>query len=138
MAKVRQRTWSLPGQRTKRKAWGYVTVEPGKHRRNCPGAPCRGCHQIRQFKAEWSKEDAEAALAAYVLKVDQPKQSTVLAPPLSEAAERYLAAKSRKRTVAEDRRVLEHLKAAFGPETRLSELTGLPGSTRHPRGRVAR
>ena len=37
MAKVRQRTWTIPGQRTKRKAWGYVTVENGK--------------QIRQFKS---------------------------------------------------------------------------------------
>jgi len=45
MAKVRQRTWMVPGQRTKRKAWGFVTVgEDGK--------------QIRVFRSDWSKEDA--------------------------------------------------------------------------------
>ena len=45
MAKVRQRTWTIPGQRTKRKAWGYVTInERGK--------------QVRCFKAEWTKEAA--------------------------------------------------------------------------------
>jgi len=29
MAKIRQRTWKIPGQRTKRKAWGFVTVGEG-------------------------------------------------------------------------------------------------------------
>ena len=50
MAKVRQRTWRVPGQRTKRKAWGFVTVENGK--------------QVRCWKSEWTREDAENALAA--------------------------------------------------------------------------
>jgi len=62
MAKVRQRTWTIPGQRTKRKAWGFVAVDNGK--------------QIRQFKTEWTKEDAESALAAYLLKVEQPKTTS--------------------------------------------------------------
>jgi hypothetical protein len=30
MAKVRQWAWTIPGQRTKRKAWGFVTVDNGK------------------------------------------------------------------------------------------------------------
>jgi integrase len=42
---------------------------------------------------------------------------------LAQAAERYLAAKGRKRTIAEDRRQLEHLKAAFGADTLLSQIT---------------
>ena len=38
-----QRLWKILGQRTKRKAWGFVTVgEDGK--------------QIRVFRSDWSKE----------------------------------------------------------------------------------
>ena len=60
MAKVRQRTWTVPGQRTKRKAWGFVRVgEEGK--------------QIRVFRSDWSKEDAEKALSERTLKIEQPK-----------------------------------------------------------------
>ena len=59
MAKVRQRTWKIPGQRTKRKAWGFVTVgEDGK--------------QIRVFRSDWSKEDAEKALADRTLEDETP------------------------------------------------------------------
>ena len=78
MAKVRQRTWKSPGQRTKRKAWGFVTVgEDGK--------------QIRVFRSDWSKEDAEKALAARTLEIEQPKPKTV-GITFVEAVERYLAA----------------------------------------------
>src|SRR5262245_44663990 len=109
MAKVRQRAWKVPGQRTKRKAWGFVTVDAsGK--------------QVRRFKAEWTKEDAEAALAAELLQIEQPKvQPGGLT--LGQAAERYLAAKSRKKAVGEDKRQLDHLKAAFGADTPLVDLT---------------
>jgi len=108
MAKVRQRTWTIPGQRTKRKAWGFVTVDDGK--------------QVRQFKAEWTREDAENALAAHVLKAEQPKAP---APglTLAQAAERYLAAKTRKRSVTGDRRILEHFKTEFGKDTVLTDIT---------------
>jgi integrase len=41
---------------------------------------------------------------------------------LAQAAERYLASKARKRTVTEDKRQLEHLKAALGAETPLAEI----------------
>ena len=71
----------------------------------------------------WTREDAENALAAVVLRLEQPK------PPapgltLSQAAERYLTAKARKRSVANDRRILEHFKAEFGKDTALVEITG--------------
>jgi integrase len=122
MAKVRQRTWTIPGQRTKRRAWGFVTVEIGKHRRTCLGESCRGCQQVRQFKAEWTREDAENALAAIVLKLEQPK-APASGLTLSQAAERYLAAKARKRSVANDRRILEHFKTEFGKDTALTEIT---------------
>lgn len=108
MAKVRQRTWTIRGQRTKRKAWGFVTVDNGK--------------QVRQFKAEWTREDAENALASHVLKLEQPKAP---APglTLAQAAERYLAAKTRKRSVTGDRRILEHFKTEFGKDTFLTDIT---------------
>ena len=109
MAKVRQRTWRIPGQRTKRKAWGFVTVaEDGK--------------QIRVFRSDWSKEDAEKALAARTLEIEQPKPKTA-GVTFAEAVERYLAAKARKRTLTEDERILGHLKAYFGKDTPLAEIT---------------
>jgi len=109
MAKVRQRTWRIPGQRTKRKAWGFVTVgEDGK--------------QIRVFRSDWSKEDAEKALAERMLKIEQPKPKTA-GVTFAEAVERYLAAKARKRTLTEDERILGHLKEHFGKDTPLAEIT---------------
>jgi len=109
MAKVRQRTWRIPGQRTKRKAWGFVTVaEDGK--------------QIRVFRSDWSKEDAEKALAARTLEIEQPKPKTA-GVTFAEAVERYLAAKARKRTLTEDERILGHLKEHFGKDTPLAEIT---------------
>jgi hypothetical protein len=109
MAKVRQRTWTVPGQRTKRKAWGYVGVdEHGK--------------QVRVFKAEWSREDAEAALSAYTLKVETPKTKTN-GITFAQAAERYVTEKSRKRSLAEDRRHLTAMRAYFGADTPLAEVT---------------
>src|SRR5215468_926353 len=109
MAKVRQRTWKIPGQRTKRKAWGFVTVgEDGK--------------QIRVFHSDWSKEDAEKALAERTLKVEQPKPKAT-GITFAQAVERYLAAKARKRTVDEDRRIFERLKRDLGAETPLAQIT---------------
>ena len=42
---------------------------------------------------------------------------------MAQAADRYLTRKARKRTVAADRRQLELLKAEFGEETPLAEIT---------------
>jgi len=109
MAKVRQRTWNIPGQRTKRKAWGFVTV--GGDRK-----------QIRVFRSDWSKEDAEKALAERTLKVEPPKPKAA-GITFSQAVERYLAAKARKRTLTEDERILGHLKKSFGKDTSLAAIT---------------
>src|SRR5437870_10438528 len=122
MAKVRQRTWTVPGQRTKRKAWGFVGIENGKHRKKCADATCGGCQQVRQFRAEWSKEQAEEALSKYLLKIEQPKTKGG-GMTLGQAADRYLALKARKRTINEDRRTLEHLKVSLGADAPLSEIT---------------
>jgi integrase len=108
MAKVRQFTWKVPGQRTKRKAWGYVGIENGK--------------QFRQFKSEWSKEQAQEALAQFLLKIEQPK-TTTSGITFAVAVERYLATKARKRSLSEDTRILGHLKDYFGKDTPLAEIT---------------
>jgi hypothetical protein len=42
---------------------------------------------------------------------------------VAAAFERYFRVKSRKRSLAEDRRLAEHLKAAFGKDTRVRDLT---------------
>ncbi len=109
MAKIRQRTWRVRGQRTKRKAWGFVTVENG--------------NQVRCFKAEWTKEDAENALAARLLKIDQEPKVKAAGLTLAQAAERYLATKARKRSLAKDRRTLEHFKSMFGADAALTDIT---------------
>src|SRR3972149_991368 len=59
MAKVNQRLWKVPGQRAKRKAWGFTAMENGK--------------QKRHYRAEWTKDDADAELAKVLLGIEQPK-----------------------------------------------------------------
>jgi integrase len=108
MAKVRQFAWKLPGQRTKRKAWGYVGMKDGK--------------QFRMFKSEWTREDAETALSAFKLNIEEPK-AAASSITFAVAGERYLAVKARKRGLAEDKRLLGHLAAFFGKDTPLAELT---------------
>jgi len=108
MAKVKQRSWKVPGQRAKRKAWGFTVQVDGRQR--------------RVYRSEWTQDDAEKALAALLLKADQPKPKTE-GLTLAQATERYLGLKARKRTIAEDARTLEHLKTAFGAETLLARIT---------------
>src|SRR4029434_4170557 len=108
MAKVNQRLWKVPGQRTKRKAWGYTAEVNGKRRKS--------------YRAEWTRDDAETALAKVLLDVKRPKTEPA-GITLKDAAERYLLAKARKKSLAEDRRQLEHLKATFGEDTPLSQIT---------------
>jgi integrase len=122
MAKIRKFVWSVPNQRTKREAWGFVGIETGKHRKACNDSECRGCQQFRQFKSEWSKEKAQAALAAFLLKIEQPKASTCTMT-LAQAVERYLATKARKRSLTEDARILGHLREYFGNDTPLADIT---------------
>ncbi len=113
MAKVNQRLWKVPGQRAKRKAWGY-TVQVEEDGRT---------KQKRVYKAEWTKDDAEQALAAVLLKIEEQPKPKAGALTLAQAAERYHASKARKRSLKEDKRILEHLKSAFGAETQLTDIT---------------
>jgi integrase len=108
MARVNQRLWKLPGQRTKRKAWGFTAQINGK--------------QVRRYKAEWTQDDAEAELAKTLLQVE-PEKPKGPGITLAQAADRYLASKARKRTIEADRRQLDLLKAEFGGKTPLTEIT---------------
>jgi len=108
MAKVNQRLWKIPGQRTKRKAWGFTAQLNGK--------------QVRRYKAEWTQDDAEAELAKALLQIE-PEEPKGAGITLAQAADRYLASKARKRTIEADRRQLDLLKAEFGGETQLAEIT---------------
>jgi integrase len=108
MAQVNQRLWKIPGQRTKRKAWGFTAQINGK--------------QVRRYKAEWTQDDAEAELAKALLKIE-PEKAKRPGLTLDQAVDRYLAAKSRKRSLSEDKRILGHLKDYFGKHTPLSEIT---------------
>ena len=108
MARVNQRLWKIPGQRTKRKAWGFTAQINGK--------------QDRRYKAEWTQDDAEAELAKALLQIE-PEKPKGPGITLAQAADRYLATKARKRTVEADRRQLDLLKTEFGGETPLAEIT---------------
>jgi integrase len=108
MARVNQRLWKIPGQRTKRKAWGFTAQINGK--------------QVRRYKAEWTQDDAEAELAKALLQIE-PEKPKGPGITFAQAIERYLAEKARKRSLFADRHITAHLKAAFGGETPLADIT---------------
>jgi integrase len=108
MAQVNQRLWKIPGQRTKRKACGFTAQINGK--------------QVRRYKAEWTQDDAEAELAKALLQIE-PEKPKGPGITLDQAVDRYLAAKSRKRSLSEDKRILGHLKDYFGKDLPLTEIT---------------
>src|SRR5215813_13092379 len=89
MAEVSQRSWKLPGQRSKRLAWGFTVTVNGK--------------RVRQYRSEWSKSDAEEARAKVWLgleqeqKTEQPEQPGIT---FGQAVERFIAAKSRNKSLA--------------------------------------
>lgn len=112
MAKVIKRVWKSTGpngHQVRRVAWGYRIVINGTPE--------------KVTRAEWTKDDAGDALAARILERDAAKApATVLT--LDQAATRYLTAKARKRSLADDARYLDAFKVAFGAETPLAEISG--------------
>src|SRR5437016_13772732 len=96
-----------------RKAWGYTAqvIENGQR------------IQKRCYKVEWTRADAEKALAVLLLLVEQQPKPNGDDLTLAQAAVRYLATKVRKRSIKEDQRILEHLKSAFGANTALRDIT---------------
>ena len=66
--------------------------------------------------------DAGRRGAAALLQLEPEKRKDA-SITLAAAAERYLGLKGRKRTVAEDKRTIEHLKTEFGEATLLGQIT---------------
>ena len=103
--KVRQFTWTHDGQ--KGRAWGFTVTVGGKRVRR----QGYGSRAETQEALDEMKHPAPAVPAA------------VPSITLAEAFERYFKAKTRKRSLREDKRIAKHLKAEFGEQTLLSELT---------------
>jgi hypothetical protein len=102
--KVRQFTWTHDGE--KHRAWGFSVTIGGKRIRK----------QGYGSRAEAQELDA----LKHPAPAPEPGVATVT---LAEAFERYFKAKARKRSLAEDQRIAKHLKAEFGEQTLLTEIT---------------
>jgi integrase len=105
---VKKRTWTWQGK--KRTAWYFDVISNGERVR-------------RQYA---SQTEAEGELDAFREEQRNPKPTEPQPKPvltLAQAIERYLATKARKRTINEDKRQLEQLKAVFGAEIALVEIT---------------
>jgi integrase len=111
VARITKRIWyskSPTGQRQKRVAWGWTAQGPdGK--------------QIKRANARWTREDAERSLAEHRLGI-APAEATA-GITLGQAVERYLQAKSRKRSLENDRRFLKAFTEYFGTDTPLAKIT---------------
>jgi integrase len=113
MAKLTKRIWYAngpTGRRLKRVAYGFT-------------AQARDGTQIRRSSAEWTKDDAENALAEYQLGIEQERQESSKGITFGQAIEQYLKVKARKKSIKDDERHLKVLKAHFGSDTPLAEIS---------------
>jgi integrase len=113
MGKLTKRTWYVTGptgRRIKRVAYGFT-------------AQTRDGTQTRRMRAEWTKDDAERALAEIQLGIEQEKATKARGVTFGDAVEQYLKAKVRKKSTKEDERHLKTLMLAFGADTPLAEIT---------------
>ncbi len=112
MPSVTRRTWlgrGATGRRVRKVAYGYSLVVDGR--------------QERRYDSSWDRAAAQAALAARLLGLGEAKKRAAAPMTLGEAVERYLKAKARKKSVAQDALHLGQLKAALGERTPLVEVT---------------
>jgi integrase len=106
--KIVKRTWKWNGQ--KRVAYVFdVMVDGRRVRKQYPGK------QEAQDELDKFRDEAKNPTPAIV----EPTP----APTLAEAFAKFLALKSNKKTAHEFQRVAEHLKSAFGADTRLTDIT---------------
>ena len=137
MAKLIKRTWTSrgpTGHRVRKVAHGYtlqVPCRPCPHRDTKTGEILHpnGVRQVRVVNSAWSREDAEKALAAYLLGVEQEQAKASALMTFGEAIEQYLKAKARKRSLAFDKLYLNQFKAEFGARTPLMDITAARIST---------
>lgn len=112
MPSVIKRTWlsrGPTGRRVRKSAFGYSIVLNGR--------------QERRYDSSWSRQDAQAALAARLLGLEGPRPAPAAGATFGEAAARYLEVKCGKRSWKNDQRTLERLLAAFGRDTLITALT---------------
>jgi integrase len=103
--KITPYTWTdVDGKRQKSWRWS-VNVDGKQRRRQGYATKAEAETGLDQFKAE--------------LAAPEPKPSITL----GQAFEKYFDTKARKKSLAEDRRQAEHLKAAFGADTPLVNIT---------------
>ena len=113
MATVQKRTWlsrGPTGHKVRKVAYGYTLQVNGK--------------QERCFRAEWTREDAQAELAKRLLERDTPP-APAAPKTFAGVAEEYLAFKrgKGKRSIEGDSLHLRKLRGAFGDETPITEIT---------------
>jgi integrase len=108
---IRKRTWKWKGRN--RAAYCFDVVVNGKRER-------------RQYPSQTEAETALDEFREEQRNNRKPVDSVEAAPApmtLAQAFEKFLALKARKPTAHEFRRIAEHLKAAFGADTPLIEIT---------------
>jgi integrase len=109
MADIVQRVWRSGLRKVRRTAWGYTFQRDGR--------------QVRKYCATWSREQAEMELARAMAGVTS-------APPtvgvtFGAMVDKYLAEKQAegKRSLRNDRMAVARLRAFFGGELPLAEVT---------------
>jgi len=112
MAKVVLRTWRSGPRKVRHSAWGYTLQVGGK--------------QERKYDAEWTEDDARAALVARQEAIKAPAEVLPVERTVQELAEEYLTYKEQrgKRSLKEDTRILAtRILPAFGSETPVRQLS---------------
>jgi integrase len=125
MAEVIQRTWKSGPRKVRRASWGYTAMIGGR--------------QVRKSDAAWSKDDAQAALAAALLEpASNGESATPVVRTLAQVVDEYLQYKADagKRSLREDRRILtRRIVPAFGADLSVRALTG-PAIAQYERERI--
>jgi integrase len=112
MALVTERIWRSGPRKIKRAAWGYTVQLDGK--------------QARCFREDWTKEDAERALAARLLGVTPDGAlAPVAGMTFGVMVEKFLTEKRSegKRSIEDDEERSRPLLAFLGTETPLAAIT---------------
>jgi len=108
------------GFREQRGTWRVAWWESPQH----PGRPVHDRMGARVRKKSFGTEEAAKAYEVELLdKQDAAPEGGDPNMTLGVAFELYFGEKARKRSLGEDRRMAEHLMAAFGKSTRLRDLT---------------
>jgi integrase len=125
MAQVTQRVWKSGPRQVKRCAWGFTAQRDGR--------------QVRRFREDWTKEDAERAFSEWTLGV-APPPPPVAGITLGEILDTFVQhrkASPKNKSAQDDEERSRPLRAFFGATTPLAAITTkLVAEYRMHRGRV--